>query len=413
MSNIKIAGDDRPPLLFLVHRIPYPPNKGDKIRSFHWLSALGQRYRVFLATFVDHEADWQYVDELKRYCHEVYVAGLSRRRSLLRASLTFLTGESITRLYYRHENMAAWVKRVVEQNQIKDVLVFSSSMAQYVDGPHYKHLNRVIDFVDVDSDKWQQYAEFKPWPLSWLYIREAKRLLSYERYISESFRKAFFVSREEAKLFAAKMAGQHHWIEYVNNGVVQLSAATTEVDNPFEGGSAKRNIVFTGTLDYWPNEDAVLWFVDKVYRRLAEVDVDIRFYVVGSNPSRKIAALERISGVSVVANVADIKPYLMHADVAVAPLRVARGVQNKVLEAIAAGVPCIASRRAMEGIDVDCDSLYEAGDEKSWYQLLRQILYQSSTGRRESQRVCRGMEQYDWELSAVRMLEIIARKDNE
>lgn len=412
MSNIEKAGDDRPPLLFLVHRIPYPANKGDKIRSFHWLSALSQRYRVFLATFIDHETDWQYIDELKRYCHDVYVAGLSRRRSLLRAGLTFLTGEPITTLYYRNEKIAAWVARVVEQHQIEDVLVFSSSMAQYVDMPRYKHLNRVIDFIDVDSDKWRQYAQFKPWPLSWMYEREAKRLFSYERYISESFRKAFFVSREEAQLFTDKTGGQHHWIEHVNNGVVKFTVASVEVENPFEGGGANRNIVFIGTLDYWPNEDAVLWFVDKIYSRLVEANIDIRFYVVGSNPSRKIKALERISGVRVVANVADIKPYLIHADVAVAPLRVARGVQNKVLEAMAAGVPCVASHRAMEGVNVDCDYLYEASDEKSWYQLLRQILDQPRTGRRDLQRVCRGMEQYDWQLSVVKMLEIIARKGN-
>ena len=410
VSSTETALDNRPPLLFLVHRIPYPPNKGDKIRSFHWLSALSQRYRVFLATFIDHDADWQYVELLQRYCQELCVVGLSRRRSLLRASLTFMTDRPITTLYYRSEKIAAWVGQTVKQQQIEDVLVFSSSMAQYVDSPCYAALNRVIDFVDVDSDKWQQYAQFKPWPLSWIYKREARRLSGYERHISESFRKAFFVSREEARLFAERMGEGHQQIEFVNNGVELHSLTAAEVDNPYEIDGAGRNIVFVGTLDYWPNEDAVLWFIDKVYSAIVKEDANVRFYVVGSNPSPQIQALERIGGVRVVANVADVKPYLLHADVAVAPLRVARGVQNKVLEAVAAGIPCIASHRAMEGVDIECDYLYEAGDEESWRQLLQTVLYQPPADRCGLQPLCRGLEGYDWQLNAAKMLDIIDRK---
>lgn len=410
MSSVEIAVDSRPPLLFLVHRIPYPPNKGDKIRSFHWLSALSQRYRVFLATFVDHDADWQYVDVVKHYCQDVCIVGLSRQRLLWRAGLTFLTEQPITTLCYQHEKIATWVSRVVEEHQIEDVLVFSSSMAQYVDSERYGQLNRVIDFVDVDSDKWQQYAKFKPWPLSWVYRREAQRLFNYERHISAAFRKVFFVSREEARLFADKTSGEHHWIEHVNNGVDMPAAGHADVGNPFEGDGDGYNIVFVGTLDYWPNEDAVLWFVNKIYNVIVKSDTSIRFYVVGSNPTAQIQALERIGGVQVVANVADIKPYLLYADVAVAPLRVARGVQNKVLEALAAGAPCIASHKAMEGIDIECDNLYVASDEQSWCQLLQKILHQPRAARRRSAPVCRGLEQYDWQLNANRMLEIIERE---
>ena len=410
VSSIEIAADHRPPLLFLVHRIPYPPNKGDKIRSFHWLSALSQRYRVFLASFVDHDADWQYVDVVKRYCQEVCIVGLSRQRRLWRAGLTFLTDQPITTLSYRHEKIATWVSQMVELHQIEDVLVFSSSMAQYVDSERYEQLNRVIDFVDVDSDKWQQYAKFKPWPLSWVYNREAQRLFNYERHISAAFRKAFFVSREEARLFIEKTSGEHHWIEHVNNGVGMHSIDHADVGNPFESDGDGRNIVFVGTLDYWPNEDAVRWFVNKVYSVIVKHDASIRFYVVGSNPTPQVQALERISGVRVVANVADVKPYLLYADVAVAPLRVARGVQNKVLEALAAGAPCIASQKAMEGIDIECDNLYEASDEQSWCQLLQKILHQPRAIPNSAAYICRGLEQYNWQTNAIRVLEIIERE---
>jgi hypothetical protein len=163
-------------LLFLAHRIPYPPNKGDKIRSFHLLKHLAQHYRIHVGAFIDDPADWEHVKTIRQYCGETYFAGLPPRRQKLKSLAGLWRGEALTLTYFRDAALQAWVDRLLARGNIHRVLVFCSAMAQYVIGPRYQHLHRVIDFVDVDSDKWLQFSRRKSWPLSWLYRRESETL---------------------------------------------------------------------------------------------------------------------------------------------------------------------------------------------------------------------------------------------
>ena len=173
-------------LLYLVHRIPYPPNKGDKIRSFHLLKHLGKRYRVHVGAFVDDRADWAHADTVRQLAGgQVCLLPLHRSSATVKSAVGLLTGEPLTLPYYRDRRMQRWVDALLEQGGVKRALVYSSSMAQYV--MDYAGLNRVIDFVDIDSDKWQQYARKKPWPLNWVYRREASRLLGYEHRVTQAF----------------------------------------------------------------------------------------------------------------------------------------------------------------------------------------------------------------------------------
>jgi len=335
-------------LLLLVHRIPFPPNKGDKIRSYHLLRHLAARYRVHLGTFVDDPDDWQYVEQVRALCASSHFAKLDPKLARLRSLGALLSGRALSFDYYRDASLKVWVDQVMREQKIGRVVVFSSTMAQYAEP--YAQARRVIDYCDVDSDKWRQYAEQKRWPMSWLYAREARALLAYEREVARSCDAALFATEPEAQLFKSLAPESEAKIGHFNNGVdTDYFSPARSYATPFAIG--ERALVFTGAMDYWPNVDAVEWFAAEVFPKLAARFADLRFYIVGARPTPAVQALGKLPGVIVTGTVPDVRPYLAHAAVSVAPLRVARGVQNKVLEAMAMALPVVVSPQALEGID--------------------------------------------------------------
>jgi len=350
-----------PKLLYLVHRIPYPPNKGDKIRSFHFLQALMQEYDVFLGCFIDDFDDKQYQQALAAICQEVFCVDLHPKIQKLKSLQGLLTGEALSLPYYRDQAMQDWVNKTIREQGIERVLVFSSPMAQYV--ANRPELHWVADFVDVDSDKWRQYALSKSWPASWIYNREAKMLLAYEQRITALAKATLFVSEQEAKLFKTLAPEQADKIGFVNNGV---DTANFDPDLSYLSPYLTDNqvIVFTGAMDYWANVDAVKWFAEQVLPVIKQQQPEVKFYIVGSKPSKEVLQLaENDASVIVTGRVEDIRPYVAFADLVVAPLRIARGIQNKVLEALAMAKPVIASSAAMEGIPVGSDLKIAIADE--------------------------------------------------
>jgi sugar transferase (PEP-CTERM/EpsH1 system associated) len=242
--------------------MPYPPNKGDKIRSYHLLAHLAARYKVHLGTFVDDQDDWQHAETVKQLCCTTHIAALNPLSAKLRSLKALATGRALTLDYYRDAGMRAWVQKTLELYPITQVVVFSSAMAQYAEG--IGSARRIVDFVDVDSDKWSQYAEKKPWPLSWLYRREGRVLLDYERQIAQDFDASLFVSQAEAALFRQRAPESAQRIGHFSNGVdTDFFSPEREYDNPYDDDEAA--IVFTGAMDYWPNVDAVQWFAQEVF----------------------------------------------------------------------------------------------------------------------------------------------------
>ncbi|WP_083411809.1 TIGR03087 family PEP-CTERM/XrtA system glycosyltransferase [Janthinobacterium sp. 1_2014MBL_MicDiv] len=341
-------------LLYLVHRIPYPPNKGDKIRSWHMLQYLSRHFRVHLGCFIDDEADWQHANTVAALCASSRFIDLRRGAARWRAAQALLSRQSMSVHYYRDPRLLQWVDGVLADGRVRHALAYSGPMAQYVDGSAGRPLHRVIDFVDVDSDKWRQYADSKPWPLSQLYRREAGLLLQYERHIAQQFTAASFVSQAEAALFRQCAPMARRKTGHFNNGVdaayfAPPAPAPAGADTgPYAPGA--QVLVFTGAMDYWPNIDAVQWFVRHVWPALRRQFPQLQFYIVGSRPAAAVTALARVAGVTVTGSVPDIRPYLAGAALAVAPLRIARGVQNKVLEAMAMGKIVLATPQALEGI---------------------------------------------------------------
>lgn len=335
-------------LMLLVHRIPFPPNKGDKIRSYHLLKYLTQHYTVHLGTFVDDENDLQYIETVKQLCGESCFLYLNPMLAKLKSITALLANRPLSLDYYRSAAMRSWVRSVVKEKAIKKIVVFSSAMAQFVEA--FPETRRVIDFVDVDSDKWLQYASKKVWPMSWLYRREAQTLLAYEKNLANGCDAALFVSQAEADLFKQLAPESTDKIGFFNNGV-DADYFSPEISSLNPYSPKDRVIVFTGAMDYWPNIDAVHWFSEQVFPAVRKQYQDALFYIVGTRPSEKVLQLANLPGVRVTGSVPDVRPYLAHADIVVAPLRIARGIQNKVLEAMAMAKTVVVSPQALEGID--------------------------------------------------------------
>jgi sugar transferase (PEP-CTERM/EpsH1 system associated) len=349
MNMSIIAPRRRTPLLFLCHRIPYPPNKGDKIRAFHLLHHLAQAFDVHLATFIDDPADRAWRGDVEKHCVSAYFADLAPGRATLLSLRGLLTGDPLTLPYYASRAMKRWVRDTVAAEGIRHVIVYSSAMAQFLPaGAAFRR--KVIDFVDIDSDKWLQYARQKPWPLSWVYRREGQRLLRYEQALARSFDAGLFVSAAEARHFRRLSPETAHKIGFYCNGVnADYFAPGPQHANPYPDG--RRALVFTGAMDYWPNVEAVSWFARDVFPLLQRRYPELIFFIVGGNPTPAVRKLAQNPAVTVTGRVPDVRPYLNHALAAVAPMRVARGIQNKVLEGMAMARPVLVSELGFEGID--------------------------------------------------------------
>ncbi len=363
------------PLLFLVHRIPYPPNKGDKIRSFHFLKHLSEHFDVYLGAFIDDEDDLAYISTVKQYCTDVNLISINPIWRTAISAKGLLTGSSLSVPYYDIDSMHHWVDSAIQQHQIKKAFVFSSVMAQFV--TRYKNMDIIADFVDIDSDKWRQYAEKKSWPISWVYSRESKCLLDYEMKVTKQSSQVLFVSEKEAELFKTFSHELSPKIDFVNNGVdIDFFTPSKSFSNPYK--EHETAIVFTGAMDYWANVDAVVWFVEKVMPELRTKKKGMVFYIVGSKPSSQVRDLHAHDDVVVTGRVDDMRPYIQYADVIVAPLRIARGIQNKVLEAMAMGKPIVASPQAMEGIDADVSGVKVADEPNEFVGAVLDMLLSES-----------------------------------
>ncbi len=334
-------------LLYLVHRLPYPPNKGDKVRSYHLLKHLAARHRVFLGTFIDDPQDEAYVDKLPEFCADLHIARISPRTAKIRSLSGLLSNEALTLPYYRNAGLKAWIERTLREEKIDAAVIFSSAMAQYVQG--MPELRTLVDFVDVDSAKWTQYAPNHRWPMSWLYRREGERLLAFERAVAQQATHSFFVTENETELFCRSAPECKGRVDAMCNGVnAEFFSPEHALATPFKAGELP--LVFTGAMDYWPNIDAVTWFVTEILPLLLQRHPESKFYIVGRSPTPAVLALAS-EHVVVTGTVDDVRPYLQHAAVVVAPLRLARGIQNKVLEAMAMGVPVVASQECAGPVD--------------------------------------------------------------
>jgi sugar transferase (PEP-CTERM/EpsH1 system associated) len=336
-----------PELLFLCHRVPFPPDKGEKIRAWHILQHLAKTHDVHLGCLADDPADLAQLDELCRLCKTVGCFRVYPVFQKARALLRMRSGYPLTPDAFDSPGLRRWVADTLSRRPVERLFVFSSAMAGYV--RHQKASMRVLDMVDIDSEKWRAYAPHHRWPMRSLYRREADTLLALERQLVQDFDATLFVSKAEANRFSDLAPESRDRIHWIDNGVDLARFSPKQVfPSPFPDGHT--NIVFTGTMDYWPNIDAVVWFVDAVLPLVRQEYRSAHFWIVGAKPGSAVSRLRYAPAVTVTGTVPDVRPFLAHADVVVAPLRIARGIQNKVLEAMAMARPVVATPEAFEGI---------------------------------------------------------------
>lgn len=400
------------PLLFLVHRIPYPPNKGDKIRSFHLLKALVSRYRVYLGAFIDTPEDRHHLRALREMCADICVPELAPGRRKMFSVRGLMNGKSLTETYYWHRELASWVESTVAAQGIERAVVFSSSMGQFVRPPLASRLRGVIDLCDLDSEKWREYSSRKSWPLSALYAREARRLEEVEGALARRFAATLFVSDQEAGSFRSRAPDLADRVQVVRNGVDAsyfdpANFPQRKWSDPVRQiPEGRRWVVFTGAMDYWANVEAVCWFADDVWPRIIEKFADAQFVIVGARPSRAVRRLASRPGVYVTGAVEDVRPYLSVARVAVAPLRIARGVQNKVLEAMAMARRVVAAPAALRGIAAPLpEDIRVAGTAPEFVAAVCEALSEESEFSAKNREYV--LRHYDWTDSLTQFLDIV------
>ncbi len=331
-------------ILFLAHRLPVPPTKGERIRAYHQLRHLARRHTVDLACFTDDPEGEHHLHLLDGVCRHVYTEPLSRIHRLTRAGRAVVRGEAISLATFHSPRFARRTRRWQEERRYGVVIAYSAAMARYLVPEPGRRL--IMDFVDVDSAKWEQYAGEARGPRRWLFAREGRLVAAAEREIARRVDLATLVSEPEAALFRSRVADACPVVA-VANGVDDRF-----LDHSWRPPATRAPVLcFMGAMDYRPNVDAVVWFAREVLPRLRETLPGTTLRVIGGRAAPAVRRLTSGGGVSLAGYVPDVLPELTAAHLFVAPLRIARGVQNKVLQALAFGMPVVATPQAVEGID--------------------------------------------------------------
>ncbi|GJL91494.1 TIGR03087 family PEP-CTERM/XrtA system glycosyltransferase [Hyphococcus sp.] len=391
-------------ILFLSHRIPYPPDKGDKIRSWRLLQHLTQRFRVHLACFVDDPNDFTHRDFLESICETVALVPLSSKLSRLKSLSGLVTGAPMSFSYFRDARMLKVVRAARTRPLLAEV-VFSSTMAPYIEEP-VAGRKRIVDFCDADSEKWREYSQQASWPLAPIYGREARRLAMAETKIANWADASFAITQQEAMIFNERAAIARP-VDWFANGVdIDLfDPNQTPMDS-----ACRCDCVFVGAMDYRANVEGVLNFAKHVWPLIRMTSPTARFAIVGANPDTKIARLHDANGIIVTGRVADVRPWLLGARIVIAPLLVARGIQNKVLEAMAMAKPVVASSGAMTGIDAPAHAVIIANDPQEVVNAVCELMIDDARcktlGAAARNYVC---TQFSWERSFVRLDQALER----
>jgi sugar transferase (PEP-CTERM/EpsH1 system associated) len=388
-------------ILYLAHRVPFPPDRGDKIRAFHEIRHLAREHEVHVFCLADGADDLANVAGLERLAASVAAVARTDLKSKARALRSLLAGRSFSLGYFDEADLHRRIERAYRTIEPDLALAYSSGMAQFVEP--FEHVPRVMDFVDLDSLKWRQYAERRRAPLRWLYATEARRLLRYEQRIARAFDHSIVCTRSELEDFGRLIPGAP--VSCVANGVdLEFFSGTRAAKVP-------GRLVFTGVMDYLPNVDAVVWFCERVLPAVRAAVPNATFTICGSNPAADVSALAAQPGVTVTGRVADVRRYLDSAEVAVVPIRIARGIQNKLLEAMSMGLPCVSTTAAWTGVEASGDTGVFVADDPAEFAARVISLLKDADLRARMSRAARGVveQHYSWPAQLAKLDAILER----
>jgi sugar transferase (PEP-CTERM/EpsH1 system associated) len=348
-----MSADARRTVLFISPKFPYPPDRGEKIRIWHVLRHLAQSHRVLLGCLVDQPLQARDRAPVAAVCAEFSGIDFNPRWQLLRAALCARPGRPLMLDYYAHAGLQRWIAQRAAARRIDLVYILSTAMLPYASA--LPGVPRILDMVDVDSEKWAAYGRAARPPASLLWAREARTLRRVEQRAVAACDRTLLVTAAECRTLAAHLPAGAERLAVVENGVDLdwYRPGAERYPDPYPCPGPWLTLV--GNMDYKPNADAATWFAHAIFpllrgRSPAPRFAPPRFAIVGANAGSQVRALASLPGVVVTGRVADVRPYLAHAAVVVAPLRIARGVQNKVLEGMAMARPVVASTAAFEGI---------------------------------------------------------------
>ena len=328
-------------ILFVCHRLPYPPNRGGKIRSFNMIRHLAERHSVVVATLAHTQEELNQGEGLKEFCDEVIADVLPDSVRWMQAIKALFTRTPSSVAYFWSPKLYNRIREKILHTEFDVILVHCAFIAQHV--PHDHAKLRILDYGDMDSVKWEEYSQWKLFPFSLGYAIEARKLRNYERELAFRYHHCTVTTSGEEEEF--QRLGTSGPCTVIPNGV----------DTNYFSADGKSNgmspvIVFLGRMDYFPNIDGVCFFAEKIFPLIRQTIPTAEFRVIGSDPSRRVRDLAKIPGIMVTGHVADVRTYLRDAMVSVAPLRIARGTQNKILESMAMGLPVVTTPQAAKGI---------------------------------------------------------------
>ncbi len=374
-------------ILFLSQRVPFPPNRGDKITTSKLIERMRREHSVRCVAFAHGAADEEGLRELAQLGIPTRSVPYRDMLAKLGALPLFFTRQALTLGVYGSTALQQIVDEEIAQADL--AYAYSSSMGAFLE--RHPGKPRVMHFGELDSDKWRQYAERQSPPMSWIYAREQRTLLEFERRVARSFSENIVCTPLEERVFREQIPGA--------SCVVLRNGVDLERFHPRDSVPQAGELVFTGVMDYHPNAEGCSWFVREILPLVWAKRPEARFTIVGSSPTRAVQRLAEVEGVRVTGFVPDTREHLRRAAVAVAPLRIARGIQNKVLEALAMGLPVVGTTPATQGVEGEPGrDFVVADDAQAFAARVVELLEQPTSARALGARGRAFVErQYDWE----------------
>jgi polysaccharide biosynthesis protein PslH len=333
-------------ILYVCHRFPFPPRRGGTIRPFNMIKHLSQSHEVVVCSLSRSERETQDAQGIAPHCAEFHIGQVDNRFQTLRMLATLPTPLTASASFFHSSQLARTIKRLLATQKFDLIFVHCSSVAHYV--AHVQGIPKILDFGDMDSQKWLEYARHKPFPLSLGYGWEGVRLRAEEKRLARRFDLCTTITRAERQtLINYGVSTPTDWFPNGVDNSFFAPAASADVQAPYDPNI----IVFIGRMDYFPNQQCMLDFCANVLPKLQAQRPALKLQIVGAEPSAEIRQLAQLPGVTVTGTVPDVRPYVTQAALTVAPLRIARGTQNKILEAMAMGTPVVCSSAAAGGVD--------------------------------------------------------------
>jgi sugar transferase (PEP-CTERM/EpsH1 system associated) len=402
-------------ILFISHRVPFPPNKGEKIRTFHQLKHLRELgHHIHLFSPYEDKSELAHFNELREsWCTSVAATPLKPKAIRLLTGL--VKGQSMSVANFYDKTLQQKFDQFLSGNSVDAIICSASSVAEYIfKSTALPTLDKkpllIMDFMDVDSDKWGQYQQSSSFPMSMVYVREQRLLAEYEKKIIKQFDASYLIAQAEVTLFNQKVM-QSDKVHVMGNGLDTSVFYPPKIKQP----NPAPVFLFTGVMDYKPNEDAVIWFVNTCWPSIITQHPNARFIIAGMNPSADINQLANDKSIEVTGFVDDILPYYHQADIFVAPFRLARGVQNKVLQAFACALPVISTPMGAEGILCHADkNILIASNGEEFIAQANQLMAQPALAQSIGQSALHIIKQhYSWPSQLQPLVNLLDSKDKQ